>query len=276
VAKKFKMWRFADDTTAARSGRNLENLLLSAQQDEGLLQEWFVANRLSLNADKTVRVLFGLRRIPEENPAEVRFLGVYLDPKLTFEGHVDKMALRLSRNIYLLRNLVKILPSPVLVQSYHAIFQSIATYAIMAWGHSCHAHRIFALQRRAIRIIAGKGYREDVRPTFRDLKILTIPSRYIYECLVYAHRNQQQYILNNACHSHDTRQGGEIRIEFLRLQRTRFSFNYYAPLFYNKLPVEIKSLASPSYGSKVRNFLLRNGFYNFKEFLDLDVNIGLF
>ena len=132
--------------------------------------------------------------------------------------------------------------------------------------HSCHASRIFSLQRRAVRIIAGLGYRDDVRQSFIDLRILTLPCRYIYECLLYCHGNQERYICNGSNHSYPTRQWNSIRPTFLRLEKSRISVNYYAPLFNNKLPNEYKLLAENLFKVKMKDFLTRGAFYSIAEF----------
>lgn len=267
------MWLFADDTTVVRAGGHLVNVNEAVLRDVERLGLWFSANRLGLNVDKTVNITFSMRNIPGENPEGARFLGVHLDPVLRFEEHIDVVSGRLSRHTFLLRNLVSVLPFAALLQAFHAVFQSVAFYAILAWGHSPQMNRIFGLQRRAVRIIARKGYREDVRQIFIDLNILTIPSRYILECVLYAHSNLNRYNTNNSYHDYVTRQGNDIRIDYLRLQRTRFSVNYYCPLFYNKLPDHVKALPPLQFKNRTKHMLARNAFYTFGEFLNCNLNL---
>lgn len=120
-------------------------------------------------------------------------------------------------------------------------------------------------------MIAGLGYREDVRGSFVDLGILTIPSRYIFECLLYAHSNVARYNQNNFYHPYDTRNGHSIRLEFLRLHRSRISVNYYAPVFYNRVPNNIKLLGDNHFKNKIKTFLLSKAYYSIDEFLNSPV-----
>lgn len=264
-----KILLYADDTSLIQDGVNLGELCESMNARVEDLKCWFVANKLTLNESKTVSMTYGLREI-DDNTEEVKFLGVYLDPTLKFEKHVDHMAGRLTKSIYLLKNLARILPLDALMQTFHAVFQSIAVYAIMAWGHSAHARRIFALQRRAVRIVAGLGYRDDVRQSFRDLKILTIPGRYIYECILYCYKNAHRYAMNASYHNYPTRAADNIRIDFHRLERTRISVNYYSPLLYNKLSNQIKTLPENTFTARIKEHLTVMACYSIDEFLEGD------
>jgi len=51
---------------------------------------------------------------------------------------------------------------------------------IMFWENSSPGSIIFKIQKRVIRIIMGYGYREYCRELFKELKILTHSSQYIY------------------------------------------------------------------------------------------------
>nr|CAI5817126.1 unnamed protein product [Callosobruchus analis] len=62
----------------------------------------------------------------------------------------------------------------ILLTLYCANFHSDARYGILLWGTSQHAHRVFLLQKFAIRIIAGISSRTSCRLYFKKYKILTI------------------------------------------------------------------------------------------------------
>ena len=53
--------------------------------------------------------------------------------------------------------------------AYFSLIESHMSYGLLGWGHAPQAKRIFALQRRVIRIISGAGYRDDIRHTFAEL-----------------------------------------------------------------------------------------------------------
>lgn len=152
-----KFTLFADDTTVAFSSDSLEGAMEGSEVVRGHVEAWFCANRLLLNPDKTNRMVFSLRDLETANAdvQSIRFLGVQIDPLLRWHEHVDGVASRLRRGLFALRRLSGSVSGPVLRTAYFALFHSILSYAILAWGHTTQLKRIFGLQRAAVRVLAG-------------------------------------------------------------------------------------------------------------------------
>jgi hypothetical protein len=55
--------------------------------------------------------------------------------------------------------------------------------------------RTHRLQKRAIRIMVGAGFRDSCRKTFSSLKILPLPSLYIFSVLMFVVNNWEMFIL---------------------------------------------------------------------------------
>lgn len=260
---------FADDTTAVTRSKLLSILLDNMKDTQSKLTNWFAANKLSLNSSKTESVIFTLRDTEDwTNPQSARFLGVHLDPKLTWETHVIQLSKSLSTNIFVIRNLSGLVTKPVLKTVYHALIQSRLSYAILAWGHAPSADRIFGLQRKAVRIIDGLGYREDCKRSFIESRILTFPCLFILECLVYVKNNRDQYETHNNVHNYGTRNNASIYLEYHRVYKSRTSISYFGPKFFNLLPSHIKSLQTKIFKNKIKEYLLKKCFYSLKEFCD--------
>jgi len=143
-------------------------------------EDWFCSNRLLLNAEKSQMVVFSLRELLDtpKIPA-VTFLGVTLDPKLQWceplQGNLPGAPLR---------HLSRCVSAGVIRTAYFAVFHTHISYAILAWGHSAGRHRVFGLQRRAVRVVFGLSYREDCKSAFIDLRVLTVPWLYLFAWLV--------------------------------------------------------------------------------------------
>jgi hypothetical protein len=92
---------FADDTTVSNAEISMENLLLKKKYSISLTEEWFLANRLNLNKDKTVHMMFTLKQFVGgvEYSEQTKYLGIYVDMQLTWNAHGEKMASKISRNI---------------------------------------------------------------------------------------------------------------------------------------------------------------------------------
>lgn len=260
---------FADDTAVSVVGGNLQDLVIQAGEAESRAEHWFRSNKLSLNLAKTVHVIFGLRDLSGHGVPDLhdstKFLGVNVDNKLTWESHIDSLSSRLCKSVFALRNLANEVDSDCLKTAYFALCHSQIAYAILVWGKAAKWHRIFALQRRAVRILGGLGYRDDCRNVFVKLGILTMPSLFIFELLKYAKKNIPAV---SHVSSYNTRKKDLLRVPFVRLSKSQKNINILAPKYYNLLPTRIKCLDERSFLKEIKSFLMVNSFYSYDEFLN--------
>lgn len=263
-----KLIVYADDTTIIDKASNLNVVLESLGDAQSRAKKWLMANKLRLNEAKTQTMIFGLRQIPIANNTDVRFLGVYLDPKLSWETHISHLCKKIATNIYVLRRLSEIVSRQVMGMAFHALIQSHVNYALLIWGHAPDASRVFALQRRAVRIISGMGYRDNCREAFKDLGILTLASAYIYQCLLHIKQNSETLQTHSDIHVYETRQRDDLYPGFHRIQRSRTGINFYGPKLFNKLPTKIKSLDYKKFKKQIKTLLVEGAFYNITEFLN--------
>ena len=271
-----KIIMFADDTTVIEGGKNYEELIESVDRYDTNIKEWFLSNNLSVNTDKCMSLLFTLRQdltIDSEEDESVKFLGVIVDNRLIWDKHAGFVANKLAKVVYFLRILRESLSPKYLRVAYFAFFHSVMTYAVFNWGHSSHSSKVFALQRRCIRVLHGVGYRDDCRNCFRDLNVLTLPSVYILHCLMYAKKNSESFVRSESIHSYGTRANQQYRQPFLRLQRSRNGSNYWAVKFYNVVPDSIKCYSYYKFQAVMKKYLVKNCIYNFDEFLNGDFSV---
>ena len=158
---------------------------------------------------------------------------MYIDSTLTWEKHIDYLSGKLSKIIFLIRNLTNCVSQKTLIVAYYSFFHSNLSYAILNWGHSTHSSKAFSLQRRCLRIITRLGYRECCREQFIKLNILTLPCIYILECLLFIKQRQNLYIRYCDIHNYDTRNRDRIVPNYLRLSRTRDGASYLCIKMYN-------------------------------------------
>ena len=69
----------------------------------------------------------------EDDPV-IRFLGLYLDPYLTFKHHVSRIVSKVSQGLYILRTVKHQLPESALRTWYFTLINSHLTYALPAYG----------------------------------------------------------------------------------------------------------------------------------------------
>ena len=159
---------FVDDTTIYKSHSNLNFLRWSITNDLEILIDWFKANHLSLNDNKTVGMLFG------KNPSSVnklpvgklgirfvdttKFLGVHLDNKMSWKYHLDKLICKIKRNINLLKCGNKFLTVHTKRLIYFAHIQSHISYGLSIWGNmisSSNLNKLQKLQNKCVILING-------------------------------------------------------------------------------------------------------------------------
>lgn len=91
-------------------------------------EQWFGTNRLLLNKKKTTEMIFTLHDVDNclECLITAGFLGVTLDTKLQWEPHMNMVAKKLARGVYVKKSLSNCVPLVILKTAYFPIF--IYTY----------------------------------------------------------------------------------------------------------------------------------------------------
>ena len=262
---------YADDATIMVRGSNFDEVKAKSEEVLDRVRMWTIANQLSLNNDKTVEMIFSLRDIDCENPQGTKFLGVHLNPPLLkFQEHADAVGRRISRNIFVLRQLTSAVTPDVLRTAYFALIQSHVGYCILAWGGSSAGQYIFKMQRRAVRVLGGVGFRDDCKDLFIRFNILTMPCQYILSCILYANTHKHSFATNRDYHNYYTRGRDHIRPNFCRLTTTQRGFLHNSVALYNKLPPGSRNLTNPALKKQLKCLLLKKAYYSTEEFLNCD------
>lgn len=263
---------FADDTSFSTSTGSLQESLERSEMLQRRVGEWFESNRLLLNTDKTNKMVFTLRNVElqETDDDALGFLGVQLDRGLQWHRHIEILARRLCTGVYQLRHLSNKVSLTVLRTAYFANFQSHLSYGILVWGHATGAQRIFALQRRAIRVVASLRYRDDCRKAFIDLKIITLPSLFILECLDFIKKNVEYSTAHADIHQYDTRSKHDLVPPYWRLRRCQSGPGYWGFKFFNVLSDSVRSLEYNQFRNRIKDILINKAFYSVTEFLQCD------
>ena len=135
--KHCKIISFADDTTVFLSGVDQLQLINKMEIDLGILADWYIANRLCLNSNKTKSLMFRNKSIPLQCNLtslkvhgsdislvdETKFLGIIVDKHLDWGKHLDSLRKTLSSVLYILRTCKNILKKNILKAVYFSLFQ---------------------------------------------------------------------------------------------------------------------------------------------------------
>ena len=129
---------FADDTHLFCSHNNIRTLFETANQELSQINDWFLANKLSLNVEKTKYMLFHIcidqENIPSKFPLlqlnsniierenSLKFLGVIRDKHLTWKKHIQLIENKVSKNVGVLYKVSKLINSLTLtMQKLHGL-----------------------------------------------------------------------------------------------------------------------------------------------------------
>jgi hypothetical protein len=132
---------FADDTSAIISNRNFIEFSTTANVVLARMIEWFSANKLILNLEKTNILKFVTNNLPYcalsighkdkyiEEAVHLKFLGIQIDNHLNWKNHIDQIIRKLSAACYMVRQMYYICNNDTLRSIYFAYFNSVQVMA---------------------------------------------------------------------------------------------------------------------------------------------------
>jgi hypothetical protein len=106
----------------------------------------------------------------------IKFLGVYLDPKLNFKYNISKIASKISRSLYVIQAAKNFLTQKALKTLYFSLIHSHLVYAVHVWSSAPDStlNCLVKLQKKAIRIINKAPYNCHTEPLFKKCEILPL------------------------------------------------------------------------------------------------------
>ena len=256
---------FADDTNLFYSNRVYSELERIINTDLDKLSSWFKANKLSLNAVKTNFIVFGHKKIPRDlnlvldgNVLDrtdcVKFLGIYVDEKLTWNNHLNYISGKISRSLGMISRVCRILPVDILKTLYYSMIYPYLLYCCIVWGGACTTslHKLEVLQNRAVRLITRSPFRASSRPIFKQLNVLRLAdirqvqiALFMFEirnsslpkcCLLYCSPNLNNYYsMRNVC---------DFLTPAFRTNIREQSVSVLGPRLWNMLPLDVRSSVS--------------------------------
>ena len=194
-AVKCKLLHYADDSALMVSGRNVTEIETTLTVELNSIHKWLVDNKLSLHLGKTNTILFGSKKIIQQNNSIqvkcngndieskqlVTYLGLTLDQSIAGNTFADKVVLQCSNKVkFLYRNANKfIMKTKQLLVS--ALIQCHFDYGCSSWycGLSKRAKsRLQVAQNKAFRFILGIPARAHIgEEEFKSVWILPVHMR---------------------------------------------------------------------------------------------------
>ena len=255
---------FADDTNLFHHGKNLQDLTEVINEELKIILEWLQANKLSLNIKKTQYMIFKsnnkytsdipiiIDNVPIERVYSAKFLGVQIDPQLSWVKHIDYTCKKLSKCCGILSKAKRILNKSTLITLYYTFAYPYFTYCNIIWGNALPTHllRLEKIQKKLIRMITSAPYKAHTAPLFLDTKILNIYqiNEYMTSMFMYKYNHdllpnvfKGMFLRGEDVHGYGTRQASALRAPFFKLKMTKSLICYQGPILWNEISKSIQS-----------------------------------
>ena len=259
VSKILEPIVFADDTNLFFSHKNIKDLFQAVNSELGKVFQWFNANNLSLNKDKTKYTFFHKARekdnIPLKLPAlfindkeiervtSIKFLGVLFDEHLSWKDHITVIENKISKNLGLLYRAKRVLDSDALKRLYFSFFHSYLNYGNIAWASTTKAKlkKIASKQKEAVRVLNNDN--ADIKELLIKMKVLNIYKLNIYQVLTFMFKiktNTAPLVFRTQFkeiqHTYPTRYSKNSFVENqLVYSQTKFSVSSRGPRLWNNI-----------------------------------------
>ena len=186
--KHSNVYHFADDTNLLHINESFKKTQKFLNIDLKYLHKWLLANKISLNSNKTELIFFHKPKTKIPNKIKIKlngtilkhthaikYLGVYLDETLSGEQHCIQLTKKLARANGMLAKARHFAPTE-LKSMYHALFSSHIKYGSQVWGQAndTSVNKVFLLQKAALRIITFSDFRAHTNPLFKETKIIKL------------------------------------------------------------------------------------------------------
>ena len=143
---------YVDDMNLLVSNKSLKKSIMVLNKELARLEEWFQANKLTVNLSKTKFILFGSRqrltnstttRLEQDlnlklgrqidRVTHTKFLGLVLDENLSWSFHIDSISRKIAKSIGILCRARHYLNLDSLKNLYSFIYSHIS-YGTLIWG----------------------------------------------------------------------------------------------------------------------------------------------
>ena len=182
VSTKLKFLLYTDDTNILYENTDASAIIKTINMEMPKIMEWFKSNKLHINVNKTVAMLFHTRQkrvnIDENSIAidgninpfttNTKFLGINIDNNLTWKAHINHITTEISKRVGVLSRPSKELSYNILILIYNTILLPYLTYCCITWGftYQTYINKIFTIQKKAIRIITHSPFQCHSSPLF--------------------------------------------------------------------------------------------------------------
>ena len=155
------------------------------------------------------------------------------------------------------------------LKSIHdAYFHSVIKYGIILGGKSPNSGRIFTLQKKIFRIMAGAQHRTSLISLFKPSEILPVPCQHILSLMCFIINNQEIFQTNSSIHNINTSIKHHLRRPKANISCFQKSTFCAGIKIFNSFPPNVTILKTDKlkFNLALRKFLHTPSFHSADEF----------
>lgn len=263
-SKELTLILFADDTNAFMKGTNINDTIDSLNIELAKVAVWFDANQLSLNIKKTHYMIFSNRHVTSAKFVHIKglrieqvyctkFLGVFIDDKLTWKEHIMYTKNKISKCIGMLHKVSKVFSKNVKLKLYKTFIQPHLMYCNVVWcsSYATVFKPLEVVQKRALKIALNMPKTTPSDYLFKAAKVHDLASinRIQTAIFMYKYNNsllpqsfKGKFKFNEDVHQYNTRVSKLHHVPRVRLERSKFSIYYRGVQIWNSIGHNLRDI----------------------------------
>lgn len=218
---------FADDTNMFYTDKDIHSIIPKIEEDLSALNDWLKVNKLCLNVKKCNFMI--IHSSHKKKPTDIKiklcdnyieevefckYLGVYIDNKLTWKNHITAVCKKIRPIIGILSKVRYFIPVHLLRSIYYSLVHPHIQYCIETWGaaYTSYLKPLVLLHKKCIRIISFVSPYDHTKPLYENMNILPLHKLYfqtvclvVYKELNYHIPIKFDFTLCSDVHSYNTR-----------------------------------------------------------------------
>jgi len=279
---------FADDTNILIFDPDVNNLFLRGNKILTELTDWLLANKLSVNTEKTNYSLFSPSKSHGTLTANdpnlklyicgketvratcVKYLGITIDENLKWNEHIKLVYNKVIKYTGIFYKIRQKLPDKCLKNLYYATVYPHILYGIEIYANTnkTFLNELMILNNKLLRTIQKKDMKTNVLELYEEYHTLPIDLLHRYKVMLFMHKflnNKQSlpngftnyFILNKSIHGHSTRSVNDFHLENCQTSFGTKSMRHIGPSLWNSLPIDLKYEHSlQNFQKKLRVYLI--------------------
>ena len=254
--KYCSIYNYADDNVLSLSSNNIHDLKRKLEFDIDAILTWFRINGMKANPSKFQLISFGNSTLTDisvgntviQTSSCIKYLGVLVDNKLSFNDHVCHIKSKASKQVNALLRLSSNLDKDVKLILYRSFISAHFDYCPIVWSlcNKTTFNMLSSVQRRALRFVCG-NYDASYSELLQECNAIDLSKQCIIKIAIAMYKIVNElspsfvsslFIKNN---SRNLRNDKTFTLQYPRTTKYgKLSFAYIGAKLWNEIPAVIK------------------------------------